>query len=194
MFFLNQQSHAFLRFVGYDFLRRQSLVTNRQFGHIYQSTALLHQLGKTVHMSGRTVVVYGNHRIHVLFAQCTHQIVGTLLHLGIRTLHGIQFDAGRIASRIHRRNRTAAQTDTVVVTADHYDLVAFLRRSFQTVALCAVSHASGQHNHLVITVTFAVLLMFKCQYGTGNQRLPELVTEVGSPVRCLDQNLFRSLV
>ena len=61
-------------------------------------------------------------------------------------------------------------------------------------SLCAVSHASGQHNHLVITVTFAVLLMFKCQYGTGNQRLPELVTEVGSPVRCLDQNLFRSLV
>ena len=194
MFFLNQQSHAFLRFVGYDFLRRQSLVANRQFGHIYQSTALFHQLGETVHMSGRTVVVNGNHRIHVLFAQCTHQIVGTLLHLGIRTLHGIQFDAGRITSRIYRRNRTAAQTDTVVIAAYHYDLVAFLRRAFQAVALRTVSHASGQHDHLVITVTFTILLMLESQYGTGNQRLPEFVSEIGSPVRRLDQNLFRSLV
>ena len=99
--FLNQQTHALLTFVGYDFFGRQSLVADRQFAHVDKSAALFYQLGQAVYMSGRTVVVDGNHRVGVFFAKRTYYVVSTFLHLCIGTLYGIQLDAAAVASRIY---------------------------------------------------------------------------------------------
>ena len=42
MFLVNQQSHALLTLVGNDFLGRQRLVTDGQFGHIYLTATLFY--------------------------------------------------------------------------------------------------------------------------------------------------------
>ena len=179
---LDEQAHALLRLVGDDFLGRQRLVADGQLRHVNQSAAVLHQFGQAVHVSRRAVVVDGHHGVHVLLTQRTNQVVGTFLHLGIGTLHGIQLNAGRIAAGVHRRDGTSAQPDAIVIAAHDDHLVAFLRSALQAVALRAVAHAAGQHDDLVVAITLAVLLVLKRQHGTGNQRLPELVAEIGRAV------------
>ena len=66
-FLFNQQSHAFLRFVGDDFLCRQCFVADRQFVHVDQTAAVFHQLRQAVYVSSRAVVVDRNNRILVFF-------------------------------------------------------------------------------------------------------------------------------
>ena len=44
-------------------------------------------------MTCRTVVVDRYDRIGVLLAESADDVVGTLLHLGIGTLHGVELDA-----------------------------------------------------------------------------------------------------
>ena len=90
--FVDEQSHALLTLVGNDFLGTQGLVTDGQFVHVNQSTTLFYQLAEAVHVSGRTMVVDRDDGVVVLLAKGTHHVVGTLLHLCIGTLHGIQLD------------------------------------------------------------------------------------------------------
>ena len=99
--FPDEESHPLLRFVGYDFLCRQRLVAYRQFVHFHYAAAVFHQFRQAVHMSCRTVVMYGDYGVAVLLAQCTHHIVGTFLHFGIGPLHGIEFYAAGIASGVY---------------------------------------------------------------------------------------------
>ena len=96
--FVDEQSHALLTLIGYDFLARQRLVADGQFGHVDFSTTFLYQFRQTVDMSGRAVVVDADNRVHIFLAECAHQVVGTFLHLGVGTLHSIQFDAVAVST------------------------------------------------------------------------------------------------
>ncbi|GFI33911.1 hypothetical protein IMSAGC014_00399 [Bacteroidaceae bacterium] len=133
-------------------------------------------------MSGRSVVVDADYGVDVFFAEGTYQVVGALLHFGVGALHGVQFDAAGVTARIDRADGAAAQSDAVVVAAHNHYFVTFLRCAFQAVALRAVAHAAGQHNHFVIAIFLAVFLMFEREHGTGDQRLAELVAEVRGAV------------
>ena len=44
-------------------------------------------------MSGRTVVVDADNGVDIFFAERTHEVVGTLLHFRVGTLHGVELDA-----------------------------------------------------------------------------------------------------
>ena len=153
-------------------------------------------------MSGRAVVVDGHHGVHVFLAECAHQIVGTLLHLGVGTLHGVQLNAVAVATGVHARHAAAAQTDAVVVATHHHHLVAGLWLLLQTVALGAVAHAACQHDDLVVGIFCRNsgcigrhgLLMLEGEYGAADEGLSELVAEVRGTVGCLDENLFGALV
>ena len=91
-------------------------------------------------------------------------------------------------------DRTAAKTDSIVVATHDNNLVSWLWLALETVALYAVAYAAGKHDNLVVCIFFIIFLMFESQYRTTDQWLAELVTEVGSTVRSLDKDLFRSLV
>ena len=206
---VDEQTHAFLTLVGDDLLRRQGLVADGQLGHIDLAATLLDQLGETVQVACRTVVVDGDDGVDILLTERTHEVVGTLLHLRVGTLHGIQLDAVAVATRVDRRHRAAAQTDAVVVATDHHHLVALLRLLLQTVALGAIAHTASQHDDFVVSVfswrvgrlvTLSTcrlvhsLLMLEGEHRTADEGLTELVAEVTGTVRCLDQNLLRRLI
>ena len=91
--FADEESHALLRLVGNDFFGREGGVTDGQLVHLDESATLLHQLRQAVDMTCRTVVVDGYDRIGVLLAESADDVVGTFLHLGIGTLHGVELDA-----------------------------------------------------------------------------------------------------
>ena len=116
------------------------------------TTAFLNQLRQTVYVSGTSVVVDADNGVHLLFAQGTNQVVGTLLHLRVGTLNGIQLDAAAVSACLNAGYRASAQTDAVVVATHHNNLVALLRRTLQAVALGTVTHTTGQHDNLVIGI------------------------------------------
>ena len=92
VFFLNEETHTLLTFVGNDFLCRKCLVADGEVLHIDNTTAFFHQLRETVYVTCRTVVVDRNNGVYIFFTKGTHQVIRTLLHFGIRTLYGIEFD------------------------------------------------------------------------------------------------------
>ena len=175
---VDEQAHALLALVGDDFLCRQCLVSDRQLAHIYLATALLYKLRETVEVTSRAVVVDRNHRVHILFAQGANEVVCTLLHLGVGTLHSVQLDAVAVATCVNRRYRTATQADAIVVAPYNDNLVALLRLLLQAVALCAVAYAAGEHDYLVVSVLLCAFLMLEGEHRTGDERLTELVAEV----------------
>ena len=101
VFLVDEQSHALLALVGYYLLCRQRLVADRQFGHVDASTTFLNQLRQTVQMTCRSVVVDADNRVGVLFAESAHEVVGSLLHLRVGTLHGVQLDAVAVAACVN---------------------------------------------------------------------------------------------
>ena len=105
-FLLNQESHALLTLVGNDLLWRKRFVTDRKLVHLNETAAIFYQFRETVHVSCCSVIMDRYHWILVFLTKGTHHVVGTLLHLGIGTLYGIQFHTVAIASRVHRRHRT----------------------------------------------------------------------------------------
>ena len=44
VFFVDEQTHAFLRFVCYDFARGKRGVTDREFGHVDKTSAFFNEL------------------------------------------------------------------------------------------------------------------------------------------------------
>ena len=119
-------------------------------------------------MSCRTVVVDGHHRVGFFFAEGTYHVVGTFLHFGVGTLHGVQLDTATVASGIYRGYGTTAQADAVVVTTDDDYFVSGFRRAFQAVTFRAVAYAAGKHDYFVVAVNFFSFLMFKGQHGTAD--------------------------
>ena len=141
------------------------------------------------------MVVDAYHGIGVLLAQGAYQIVGTLLHLRIGSLDGIQLNTIAVPACVNTRYGTTAQSDTVVVATDYHHLVTLLGLFLQTVALGTVAYAAGQHDHLVIGILGVVgFLVLKGQHTAANQWLSELVAKVGGTVRGLYQYLLRRLV
>ena len=98
------------------------------------------------------MVVDRNDGVVVTFAQGTHHVVGTFLHLGVGTLHGVELDARSILARIDRRHGATAHTDAVVVATDEDDLLASLRRTLQRITHLAIAHATCQHDDLVVAI------------------------------------------
>ena len=193
-FFFDQKSHTFLTFVGDDFFSGQCLVADRKFAHVDQTATFFHQFRQTVYVTCRTVVVDRNYRIHIFLAESAYYVVGTFLHFGVGTLYGIQFDTAAVTTGIYRRYGTATQSDTIIVSTDDDYFVSCFRSTFEAVTLCAVAYTARKHDNFVVAINFVVFRVFESQYRAADQRLAELVTEVGSTVGCLDQNLFRSLV
>ena len=194
VFFLDEQAHALLALVGDDLLAGERRVADGQFGHIDEAATLLHQLAEAVDMTCRAVVVDADDGVDIFLAERAHQVVGALLHLGISALHSVQLYAAAVATRIDTRHRAAAQTDAVVVTTHHDNLITLLRGALQAVTLCAVAYATCQHDDLVVTVLLPILLMLEGEDRARDERLAELVTEVAGTIRSLDKNLLRCLV
>ena len=145
-------------------------------------------------MAGRAVVVDGHNGVDLLLAQGAHQVVGAFLHFGVGALHGVELDAAAVAARVDRRDGASAQADAVVVAAHHNDFVARPRLTFQAVAPAAVAHAACQHNHLVVGIALAVLLVLEREHRARDERLAKLVAKVRRAVRGLRQYLARRLV
>ena len=192
--FVDKQTHTLLALVGNDFLCRQGGVANGQLGHVNVAATFLNQLRQTVNVSGTSVVVDADNGVHLLFAQGTNQVVGTLLHLRVGTLNGIQLNAAAVTTCLNAGYRAAAQTDAVVITTYYNHLVTLLGSTLQAVALGAVTHTAGQHDNLVVGVFLVLLLMLEGQHRTTDQWLAELVTEVAGTIRSLDKNLLGCLV
>ena len=51
MLLVNEQTHALLTLVGYNLLRRECLVADRQLGHVYLTATLLNKFGEAVQMT-----------------------------------------------------------------------------------------------------------------------------------------------
>ena len=149
---VDEETHAFLAFVGDDFLSRKRRIADGKLRHVDESAALFYKLREAVDVACAAMVMDADDGIHFLFAQSPYQIVGTLLHLGVRALYGVQLDATRVAACIHAGDAAATKADAVVITAHNYYLVAFLRFFLQTIALRAVAYATSQHDDLVVSV------------------------------------------
>ena len=140
------------------------------------------------------MIVNRHNGVLIFFHQCTHEVIGSLLHLRVSTLHGIQLDAVAIATRIDRRHRSATQSDAIVIATDNHYLISFLRFFLQAVALLAIAHAASQHNHFIVSILLPAFLMLERKHRTANQRLAELVSEVAGTIRSLDENLLGRLI
>ena len=151
-FALDEEAHTLLRLVAGNLLGAQGGVAHRQFVHPDHTTRGVDEFRQAVDVSACTMVVNRNDGIVVAFAQGTHHVVGTFLHLGVGTLHGIEFDARSILARIDRRHSTTAHTDAVVVATDEDNLLASLGRALQCVAHLAIAYATGQHDDLVVAI------------------------------------------
>ena len=191
---VDEESHAFLAFVGDDFLSRKCWVANRKFRHINESATLFYKLGEAVDVSCASMIMDADNGIHFLFAKRTHQIVGTLLHLWVSTLYCVKLDTTRIATSLHAGNAAATKSDAIVITAHDHNLIAFLRFFLQAIALRAITYASSQHDDFVVGILFLTFLMLESEDRSADKGLSELVSEVGSTIRSLDENLLRSLV
>ena len=101
MFLVDEQAHAFLALVGDDFLGREGLVADRQLRHVNASATLLHQFREAVEVTGRSMVVDADYGIHLFFAEGTHKIIGTFLHLGVGTLYGVELNAVAVSAGIN---------------------------------------------------------------------------------------------
>ena len=194
VFLVNEETHAFLTFVGDDFLSRKGRVADRKFRHINESAALFYKFGEAVHVSCASMIVDADNGIHFLLAKSTHQIVGSFLHFGIGTLYCIQLDATRIAACLHAGNAAATKSDAIVITAHDHNLIAFLRLFLQAIALRAITYATSQHDDFVVGILFLTFLMLESEDRSADKGLSELVSEVGSTIRSLDENLLRRLV
>ena len=194
VFFLNEQAHALLAFVGNDFFGRESGVADGELAHVDQAAAFLHQFAQAVDVACATMVVDAHNGVDLFFAEGAHEVVGALLHFGVSALYGIEFDAAAVASRFYRRYATATEADAIVVATDHHDLVALLRLTLQAVALCAVAHTTSQHDDLVVGILLAVLLVLERKYRTRDEGLAKFVTEVAGAIRGFDENLLGCLV
>ena len=102
MLLVDKQAHTLLTLVSDYLLRTQSLIADRQLGHIDLTTALFNELRQTVQVTCRSVVVDRNNGVHIFLAEGTNQIVSTFLHLRVSTLNGVQLDTIAVATCINR--------------------------------------------------------------------------------------------
>ena len=194
IFFFDEEAHALLTLVGNDFFGREGGISDGECAHVDGTATFFHEFRKTVDVSSRTVVVDGHHGVVFFFAKRTHEVGCTLLHFRIRTLHSVELDARVITSGVYRRNRTTTQTDAVVVTTHDNDFVAFLGSAFEAVALCAITHTTSEHDHLVEGIVHTVFCMLEGEHRSCDEGLSEFITEVGSTVGGFGEDLLRSLV
>ena len=193
---LDEEAHTLLALVARNLLCAQSWVTDRELVHIDLTASGIDELREAVDMTACTVVMDRDNRVVVAFAERTHHVVGTLLHLRVGTLHCIELDGTGILTSVDRRNGATTHTDAVVVTTDEDDLLAWLWLTLERIAQVAVTYTAGKHDHLVETILdwLRWLTVLESEERTADERLTELVTEVARTVRCLDEHLLWCLV
>ena len=98
---VDEQSHALLTLVGDDLFCRERLVADGQLGHVDLTAAVFNKLRKTVEVTGRTVVMDRDYRVDIFFHEGAHEVVGTLLHLRVGTLHGVELNTIAVAAGIY---------------------------------------------------------------------------------------------
>ena len=194
MLFVHHQPHPLLRLVADNLLVREGRVAHRELIEVNTSTGRFHQLREAVQVSPCPVVVDGDNRVIGFFGEGPNGIVSPPLHLGVRALNGVQFDGIGILARGHRRHGATAHPDTVVIPTEQHHFVARDGFILERIDLFAIANPPGQHNHLVEAESLAVFLMFERVERPGNQGLPKFIPEIRSPVRSLNQDIFRSLV
>ena len=124
------------------------------------------------------MVVDADYWVLIVLNECTNQVVSTFLHLRVGTLNSVQLDAIAVTACIYRRNRTATETDAIVITTYYDHLVALLWLALLIVTLFAVAYTTSKHDYLIVCILLTILLVLECKHRTGDERLTELVTEV----------------
>ena len=95
---------------------------------------------------------------------------------------------------IHRRNGATTHTDAVVVATHKHNLLVGLGSSLYGIALVGKTNSTGKHDDFVVGKLVAIFLVLKSEERTADERLTELVSEIGGTIRSLDENLLGSLV
>ena len=103
-------------------------------------------------MACTSVVVDADNGIHLFLAKSSHKVVGTLLHLWVGTLNGIEFDATGVTTCLHTGDAAASKSDTIVVTTNDHNLLTLLRLFLQSVAFRAITYTTCQHDDLVVSI------------------------------------------
>ena len=123
-------------------------------------------------MSCAAVVVDAHNWVDVFFAERTHKVVCSLLHLWVGTLNGIELNTVRVAACVYRTDRAAAKSDAIVVATYHYNLVACLWLFLQAVALRSVAYTACKHDYLVVgifsSIVGLVFSMLECENRTAD--------------------------
>ena len=158
------------------------------------STSSLYQFGETVEVATRSVVVDRNNWILIALRNRTDHVSRAFLHLRISTLNGVQLDTAGVLTGVHGGDSTTAHTNAIVITTNHNYFLTRLRITLQGIPFVGVTHTAGQHDYFVIRIFLVILRMFEGQQRTADQWLAKLVSEVGSTVGGLDQDLLRCLV
>ena len=178
----NNHTHALLRLVADDFLRRQCWVANWKSIDVDVAASSLHEFRQSVEVAACTVVVDRDNRVGICFGQCANHVGNTFLHFRVGTLHGIEFDGVVVLSGVDRRHSAAAHTDAVVIATHQHHTFVRLRLALDGIALCSEADTTGKHDNLVVGKLLAVLLMLERKHRAADERLAELVTEVGSAI------------
>ena len=175
---VDYETHALLRFVADDFLARKGGVADGEFCDFDFAAGVLNEFGEAVQVSACAVVVYGNNRIFVHFRNCADGVIDALLHFGVGTLHGVEFDVVFVLTCGNATYCAAAHADSVIVAAEYHDGQVGGGSAFDAVLTTRIANAASLHYHLVKTINPAVLLVFEGEQRTVNQRLTKLVAEV----------------
>ena len=194
VFFFHQQPHTFLALVPDNFLRRKGWIADGELRHVDMSAGRFDKLGQTVQVSPRSMIVDRDDGVTFGLGDGTDHVGRPFLHLRIGTLHGIQLDTACILSRIDRRDSASTHTDAVIITSDDHHFFLRLRITFEGVAFVGIAHTSGQHDDFVVCIFLLVLGVLESEQRPADQRLSELIPEIGSAVRCFDQDLFGRLI
>ena len=192
--FLQHHAHALLALVAYYLFRREGLVAYRECIDLYLAAGLLYKLRESVEVAACAMVVDRYYRVVVILGEGAYHVRHSLLHLGVGTLHGIQFYARCILSCLYRRHSSAAHADTVIVAAHNHYGLSGLGGALYGILGCCIPYTSGEHYHLVVGIHLSVLVMFECQERPAYQWLAVFVAEVRCSVRSFDEDLCRGLV
>ena len=192
--FFHHQTHSLLALVADNLLIRKGRVADGELGDVNGAAHLLYQLGETVEVTAGAVVMHRDDAVALLFCDGADGVVGSLLHLGVGTLHRVEFYGVGIFACSHRAHCAAAHADAVVVAAQQHHCVASARSLLDGVALAGITHTAGLHDDLVVAVHAACVAILEGEQRTADYRLAKLVAKVAGTVAGLDEYLLRGLV
>ena len=164
IFVVHHHAHAFLRLVANDFLGREGGVAHGQGCHIDFSTGLLDEFAQGIEVPASAVVVDRDDGVGLVFGKRADDIGHTLLHFGVGTLHGVEFDGACILAGVDAAHCATAHADAVVVATHHYYFFTSLRSALDGVALVGKAHTACEHDDLVVGKLLLALLVLEGEH------------------------------